>query len=239
MEKFNYNDYKNTTRKVESGGNDSAKNPNSSASGRYQFTKGTWEGLGYNWKDRFNPQLQEEAMEKFTSRNVDYFKSNFKTEPSYADVYGMHFLGSAGYKSVYSSDDNTPIQKVVTPGAYNANKSIFSKYQTVGDFKKWLSNKTGQPTSKSEYLPKEASSQSTKNYLPDLITMQGKENNEVVDLSFAQKAEEAKEQIQQYQEVEDKINQMPTTQAPIQQQQVEQQSPSYQYLFNQELFNIQ
>ena len=84
----------------------------------------------------------------------------------------------------------------------------------------------------------EAKVQPTKNYLPDLITMQGKESNEVVDLSFAEKAEEAKEQIQQYQEVEDKINQMPTTQAPIQQQ-VEQQSPSYQYLFNQELFNIQ
>lgn len=240
MDRFNYNDYKNTTRKVESGGNDTAKNPDSTASGRYQFTKGTWEGLGYKWKDRFNPELQEQAMEKFTNSNVSYFKNNFKVEPSFADVYGMHFLGSAGYKNVYSAEDNTPIQNVVTKAAYNSNKSVFNKYRTVGEFKKWLSNKTGQPTTKSEVTPTQIVKEPTKNYLPDLVTMQGQSSNETVDLSFAEKAEEAKTQIQQYQEVEDKINQMPTAQAPVQQQVVDQpQSPTYEYLFNQDLFQIQ
>ncbi len=38
-------DYLRTVGGVESGGSDTAKNPESTATGRYQFTQGTWNGL--------------------------------------------------------------------------------------------------------------------------------------------------------------------------------------------------
>lgn len=235
---FNYNDYKNTTRRVESGGNDRAKNTKSSASGRYQFTKGTWEGLGYNWKDRFNPELQEQAMEKFTNNNVNYFKNNFKTEPSFADVYGMHFLGSAGYKGVYGAEDNTPIQNVVSRDAYTANKTVFDRFNTVGKFKTWLKDKTGQSVTKSEFKNEPTIEQPVKNYLPNALTMQEQRSNEIVDLSFAEKADEAKKQIQEYQQVEDLIQEMPIAQQEQNINQIAQQTTTYDYLYNQDLFQI-
>ena len=240
MESFNYNEYKNRTRRAESSGDDTAKNPNSSASGRFQFTEDTWKRYGYNWKDRFNPQLQEEAMKRFTNDNVNYFNKNFKKEPSFADAYGMHFLGAGGYRQVYTSDDNAPIRNVVSEGAYTSNKSVFSKYNTVGKFKEWLKNKTGQAVTTSEITTQNTETQPTKNYLPSDITMQEKRADEFVDLSFAEKADEAKKQIQEYQVAEDLINQMPVAQ---QEQtiveQPQQQTPTYEYLFNQNLFTIQ
>lgn len=238
---FNYEEYKKRTRKVESGGNDSAKNPNSSASGRYQFTKGTWEGLGFDWGQRFDPVMQERAMEKFTNNNVNYFKKNFKKEPTYADTYGMHFLGSAGYKQVYSATDSTPIEQVVTPGAYSANKSVFSKYKTVGEFKGWLRSKAGEGSAdtKNNTPSAEVAPQQTAQLItPELQTMERVRRDEVVDLSFAEKAEEAKQAIQQYQTQEDLIAQMPMqSEQTITPQQVEQR-PNYDYLFNQDLFQL-
>lgn len=236
MEGFNYNEYKNRTRGVESGGNDRAKNPNSSASGRFQFTKDTWKRYGYNWKDRFNPQLQEEAMKRFTEDNINYFKNTFKKEPSYADAYGMHFLGAGGYRKVYTAPDNTPIQEVVSEGAYSSNKSVFSKYKTVGEFKGWLSSKVGQPTSK--YSGQENNETSTyKEVTVPNVTMEGKTAEPFMTLPPSEKAEEAKKQIQEYQQIEDLISQMPIAQEEQVIQEVQPQT-DYSYLTNRELFTL-
>ena len=113
--------------KVESGNNYKAVNKASNASGKYQFVRSTWEGLGYNWADRFNPQLQEEAMAKLTSLNKNAFVSKFKTEPTDSDLYGMHFLGTAGYSKVKQADPNTPISELIKGQAYNLNKNVFEK----------------------------------------------------------------------------------------------------------------
>ena len=73
---------------------------------------------------------------------------------------------------------------------------------------------------------------------PELQTMEGVGRDEVVDLSFAEKAEEAKQAIQQYQTQEDLIAQMPMqSEQTITPQQVEQR-PNYDYLFNQDLFQL-
>ena len=73
---------------------------------------------------------------------------------------------------------------------------------------------------------------------PELQTMEGVRRDEVVDLSFAEKVEEAKQAIQQYQTQEDLIAQMPMqSEQTITPQQVEQR-PNYDYLFNQDLFKL-
>ena len=133
----------------ESAGKTNAKNKQSSASGLYQFTKGTWEGLGYNWNDRFNPKLQEEAMIKYTQKADDQFTKALGRKPTDADRYGNHFLGAGTYIKALKAGDNALISNVVSSAAYNANKSIMQKNGkpiTVGELKNWLNKKMGSTT---------------------------------------------------------------------------------------------
>lgn len=146
--------------KVESGNNYKAVNKASNASGKYQFVRQTWEGLGYNWADRFNPQLQEEAMAKLTALNKNAFVSKFKTDPTDSDLYGMHFLGTAGYSKVKQADPNTPISELIKGQAYNLNKNVFEKNGrpiTVAEFNGWLTKKMGTGVSQvnSQTIPQE------------------------------------------------------------------------------------
>ena len=187
-------------------------------SGRLTGLKKFAQSTNRKWDD-LDAQLDYIGHELNTTHKTALNKLKYaKTPEEASEAFMQHYEKPAKWAIAQSRGERAKNARDLFGGSLDPN--YVSQYQEYSD-------------------TNVSSTQPTKNYLPDLITMQGKESNEVVDLSFAQKAEEAKEQIQQYQEVEDKINQMPTTQAPIQQQQVEQQSPSYQYLFNQELFNIQ
>lgn len=145
------NDLTNYFAKVrgsESAGKKYAENPFGSASGLYQFTKDTWTGLGYDWKDRFNTKLQQEAAVRFTNSNISYLKKNLGIEPTHADLYGAHFLGAVGYKKLYKTADNRPISEVMSPRAIHDNPFVQGK--SVGFVKNWLSKKMSLKPSASE-----------------------------------------------------------------------------------------
>jgi hypothetical protein len=144
-----YEGYLAKVRTSESGGDANAKNPKSSASGLYQFTKSTWEGLGYNWNDRFNVGLQNQAMAKLTNNNSNYLKSKLGIAPTDVDLYGAHFLGPQGYASVYNKPDNTPLSSVLTQGAMSANPFLSGK--TTGFLKDWLSKKMNAKVTPSQF----------------------------------------------------------------------------------------
>lgn len=129
----------------ESGGKRYAKNPYGSASGYFQFIRRTWEGLGYDWKDRFDPNLQYEAAKKFTTNNANYLRKNLGVEPTHADLYGAHFLGAVGYKNLYKTADDRPISDVMSPSEIASNP--FVKGKTVGFVKEWLRKKTNTKAS--------------------------------------------------------------------------------------------
>lgn len=138
-------DYLAKIKASESGGKRYAKNPYGSASGYYQFTKGTFEGLGYDWNDRFDPKIQEEAVTKFTNSNANYLRKNLGIEPNHADLYGAHFLGAVGYKNLYKTADDRPISDVMSQKEINSNP--FVKGKTVGFVKEWLRKKTNTKAS--------------------------------------------------------------------------------------------
>lgn len=150
-----YEGYLSKIKNVESRGKVTAKNPYSSASGLYQFTKGTWEGLGYNWQDRFNPKLQEEAATKLTDYNSRYLKKKLGIAPTDADLYGAHFMGPTTYAKLYKTSDTTPVSFVLSPGAINANKSVVydkkGRLKTVGEIRQWLTKKMNTPVSENMY----------------------------------------------------------------------------------------
>lgn len=140
----NIESYLEKIKASESGGNRYAKNPYGSASGYFQFIKSTWEGLGYDWEDRFNTDLQYEAAKKFTENNANYLRKNLGIEPTHADLYGAHFLGAEGYKNLYKTSDDRPISDVMSQQEINSNP--FVKGKTVGYVKEWLRKKTQTPT---------------------------------------------------------------------------------------------
>lgn len=122
------------TRSAESSGNDAARNPASSATGRYQFLGGTWAGLmksnpelGLTPDGRTDPQQQERAMRAFTAQNATALKTA-GIEPNDRNLYLTHFLGAGAapnFISAVQQDPTVPATSLVTPQVAAANKRVF------------------------------------------------------------------------------------------------------------------
>lgn len=126
--------YLDTTIGKESGGNPSAKNQNSSATGLGQFTKGTWEALrkehpelGLTPDGRTDPEQSKRALVVFTQKNAAGLKSA-GFDPNPGNLYVSHFLGIGGAKKMLSglnSDPNAPATSYADPASVAANRSVF------------------------------------------------------------------------------------------------------------------
>lgn len=131
--------------KIESGDNPKAKNPLSTASGRFQFIKSTWTGLGYPWERVFDDKLQWEAIEKFTRQNAEQLiKAGCAI--NHATLYGAHFLGVAGFLRVMRGMPDASITTVTNAAQRKANPTILDG--TIRDFTDWLERKTGDDYTK-------------------------------------------------------------------------------------------
>lgn len=144
-------DYLASTRAKESGGNDLAANPNSTALGRYQFTKDTWAGLAKKYPDlgltpngRTDPAQQERAMEAFTRDNAQALTSaGITINPQ--NLYGAHFLGAPGATRFIPgalSNPDVPAASLVGPGVASANRTVFfnrdGSPKTAGEVYAWM-----------------------------------------------------------------------------------------------------
>lgn len=131
----------------ESGGDPNAKNPNSSATGLYQITDGTWNGLmqahpelGLTQDGRTDPNQQQKAVRVLTADNAGALKS--AGQPiNPATLYAAHFLGAPTATSVLGYADNTPMTAAVPPEVLQANPQL--QNMTVGDFKTWAGQQGG------------------------------------------------------------------------------------------------
>lgn len=127
-------DYFSRTRSAESSGNDAARNPASTATGRYQFLEGTWNGLmksnpelGLTPDGRTDPQQQERAMRAFTAQNAEALKAK-GIAPTDANLYVTHFLGAGAapnFISAVQQDPSVPATSLVSPQAAAANRAVF------------------------------------------------------------------------------------------------------------------
>lgn len=127
-------------RKIESGGNDRAKNPLSTASGRYQPIKSTWLSFGFKWSDVFDVSKQEQFIRLFTRANAAALHER-GCAINFATLYGAHFLGASGLLGVMYGLPGASINTVTSAAQRKANPTILKG--TIADFCNWLEKKTG------------------------------------------------------------------------------------------------
>ena len=136
--------------KIESGDRPYVKAPTSTASGLYQFIRGTWLGEGGKWGSNnaaafggLMPSVEEQTAraKTFTAKNAAYLRS--KGIPiNKASLYAAHFFGPLTAAQAIGADVNARADRIAGPAATAANRSILEG-KTVGQFLTWLHKKTG------------------------------------------------------------------------------------------------
>lgn len=138
---FDLDRYMSTVAQRESGGDIGAKNPFSSASGKFQFLRGTYEGdstspgirnldprlQGVSFEE-FNKRedLQDIAMKILTNMNYDFMKAKLGREPTEEEMYLAHFLGANGaYKLIKSAEKGEAVSSAVSSKVMMANPNMF------------------------------------------------------------------------------------------------------------------
>ncbi|MBN8978911.1 MAG: hypothetical protein J0I08_20785 [Rhizobiales bacterium] len=139
---------------AESGGDASAKNPNSSAAGLGQFIDSTWlKMLKASRPDvaagksdaellamKSDPQLGREMTMRYAQENAATLQKA-GIAPTAGNVYLAHFLGPGGAKTVLSADDDKAVDAVLPASVISANS--FLRGKTVADLKAWAEKKMG------------------------------------------------------------------------------------------------
>lgn len=124
----------NTLVGKESGGNPTAKNPNSSATGLTQFTTGTWNDmmrlhpeLGLTPDGRTDPEQAKKAALAYARDNAaEIGKSGHEATPG--NLYLGHFLGGPGaarFLNGLRNNPDAPAASYADPSAVAANRSVF------------------------------------------------------------------------------------------------------------------
>lgn len=143
---------------AESGGNANARNPNSTATGLFQFTEGTWNDLAQKYPKlgltpdgRTDPEQQRRAMAVFTRDNAATLQAG-GVAPNDRSLYLAHFLGAGGagqFMKGLSANPNAPAAALVAPEQAEANATLFynkdGSPRSALDFYKNLTAKAAGP----------------------------------------------------------------------------------------------
>lgn len=126
--------YLERTAQIESAMNPSAKNPNSSAGGLFQFINST--AREYGLVDRYDPVESTDAASRLARDNANYLRRKLGREPTAAELYLAHQQGAGGAARLLA-DPNRRASEVVGADAVRLNGG--NANMTSGQFAdKWL-----------------------------------------------------------------------------------------------------
>lgn len=119
--------------KAESNNNPNAKNPNSTASGEYQFTNRTWADMvakygkqtGIAIGDKNNPQAQATMATFYAKDNISSLQKSLGRMPSKPELYMAHVLGAQGAANLIKADPNQEAIMIFPRQVFDANRQIF------------------------------------------------------------------------------------------------------------------
>ena len=138
--------------KAESGGNPNAKNPNSSASGLYQFTNKTWADMvmkhgketGIGIGDKNNPQAQAVMASLYAKDNIPVLEKTLGRMPTVPELYMAHVLGGHGASKLLSANPGQEAIMSFPRQVSDANRPIFydkNRPRTVAEVQQLLTKK--------------------------------------------------------------------------------------------------
>jgi hypothetical protein len=132
---------------------DTARNPMSSATGRYQFVRGTW--LAYHrrvfggdmtdaqrWAQATDGRVQEVLMDALLEDNAAFLRASGEAETA-GNLYLVHFAGQGGARKLFDADPSTPVERVLGRDVIRANP--FLEGMTAGDAIAWAHRRMGGP----------------------------------------------------------------------------------------------
>lgn len=146
--------FKDRAARVESGGNDRARNPRSSAAGRYQFTDDTWIGTYrkvYGGKEsdaqilskKLDVGYQERLMQRLTADNRAALRgAGISTDEG--NTYLAHFAGAGGAISLHRANPNASAESVLGRKVIKANPHLAS--MNAQDVIRWAHSKMSGKT---------------------------------------------------------------------------------------------
>lgn len=139
--------YYDATMGSESGGRGDAKNPNSSATGFFQWTDGTWAemvrkhpDLGLTMDGRGNRAQEQRAVQRFTEQNARTLVRG-GVAITHGTLYAAHFLGAGGALQALRAPLSAMMTEVVPAAVIRANS--FLANMSVADFTAWAERKGG------------------------------------------------------------------------------------------------
>ncbi|TIN10382.1 phage tail length tape measure family protein [Mesorhizobium sp.] len=152
---------------AESGGNNSAKNPNSSATGAGQFIESTWLDLFKRYfPDRADGMTRGAILALRKDGNVSrsLIEAYARENASVLQAAGVHvdeaalqlahFLGAGDAAKVLSAASGTPLAGLISAASIKANPTILGGGATVNDAISYAQNRANAPTSGGRGKPK-------------------------------------------------------------------------------------
>ncbi len=148
------NDLMSKIKGAESAGNPNAQNPNSTASGLYQFTDATWKSAvdkwgrsrGIKYSDKANPQAQQFLADALTKDNTRILQ-NKGIEPTDGNVYFAHFMGAPAAAKAITMLGKGAIAARSFPDAAKVNKKVFfdnsGRPRTIDEVYQIITSKVG------------------------------------------------------------------------------------------------
>jgi Membrane proteins related to metalloendopeptidases len=138
--------------RVESGGNATAKNPLSTATGLGQFIESTWLRMMRTYRAdlvnsmsredllalRFDPTLSREMVANLARENKSYLQAG-GISPTAGQLYLAHFLGPEGARTVLLNPDDTDLEALLGSSVIRANPFLTGK--NVAYIKDWAERK--------------------------------------------------------------------------------------------------
>ena len=138
--------------RVDSGGNASAKNPLSSATGLGQFIESTWLRMMKQYRPdlassmsrdallalRNDPTISKEMVTALAREGESYLRARGH-DITAGRLYLCHFLGAEGANMVLNAQDPQLVADVMGQGVINANPFLTGK--TIAYVKDWAENK--------------------------------------------------------------------------------------------------
>lgn len=132
---------------------DTARNPLSTATGRYQFTRGTF--VAYHkrvfggtmsdaerWGQATNGAVQERLMDQLLADNAAFLKRQGEAETA-GNLYLVHFAGQGGAKRLFDADPGVPVERVLGADVVRANP--FLRGMSAAEAIAWAHRKMGGP----------------------------------------------------------------------------------------------